>query len=111
MAELKPCPFCGGEADCNNSGFMKAGKHMWAVECLKCGMVTTFADTEKEAIEAWNKRTEPERPKGRWIPVTERLPEKDGKHREVIAFAEEYEEYQLGWLAETEYGSTGVVCA
>lgn len=65
MAELKPCPFCGGEADCNNSGFMKAGKQMWAVECLNCGMVTTFADTEQKAIEAWNKRTE--RPKGRWI--------------------------------------------
>ena len=78
MAELKPCPFCGGEADCNNAGFLKNGKPMWAVECVNCGMVTAFFYTDSEAIEVWNKRTEPERPKGRWIPVTERLPEKHG---------------------------------
>ena len=65
MDELKPCPFCGGEADCNNAGFLKNGKPMWAVECLNCGMVTAFFYTDSEAIEAWNKRTE--RPKGRWI--------------------------------------------
>ena len=67
MAELKPCPFCGGEADCNNAGFLKNGKPMWAVECVNCGMVTAFFYTDSEAIEAWNKRTE--RPNGRWVLV------------------------------------------
>lgn len=56
MYELKPCPFCGGEADCNNSGFVKNGRHMWAVECLQCGVVTEFFNEEAEAVEAWNRR-------------------------------------------------------
>ncbi len=73
MAELKPCPFCGGEADCNNSGFMKDGKPMWAVECLTCGVVTELCGTAEEATEAWEKRTEPVQS---WTPVAERLPEK-----------------------------------
>ena len=67
MAELKPCPFCGGEADCNNAGFLKNGKPMWATECVSCGVATGFFFFEEEAIEAWNKRTEPERPKGWWV--------------------------------------------
>ena len=54
--ELKPCPFCGGEADCNNAGFMKAGMPMWAVECLGCGAVTDFFETEEDAARAWNRR-------------------------------------------------------
>ena len=58
MNELKKCPFCGGEADCNNAGFIKAGNLMWATECLDCGVTTDFFDSEQEAIEAWNRRTE-----------------------------------------------------
>ena len=54
--ELKPCPFCGGEPDCNNSGFMKAGNFMWGVECLKCGATSDLFDTKDEAIAAWNRR-------------------------------------------------------
>ena len=56
MAELKPCPFCGGEADCNNNGFMQYGWKKWAVECPMCGVVSHFFDTEEKAIEAWNRR-------------------------------------------------------
>lgn len=60
MAELKPCPFCGGEADCNNVAFERAGKPMWAVECMKCGVVTDFFDNEEDANEAWNRRVSDE---------------------------------------------------
>ena len=51
MAELKKCPFCGGEAEYEefNDGFFTWGR----VEC-KCGaMLTTPPVT---TIEAWNNR-------------------------------------------------------
>lgn len=52
--KLKPCPFCGGEAyvvgiDDNEAHFL------WAA-CRNCGGMTF--KTEKEAIEAWNRRSE-----------------------------------------------------
>lgn len=58
MIELKPCPFCGGEADCSNSRFIQYGRKKWAVECPCCGVVSHFFDTEEEAIAAWNRRTD-----------------------------------------------------
>lgn len=58
MNDLKPCPFCGGEADCNNVAFEKGNKKMWAVECIECGVVSNFFYTEEKAIEAWNRRAE-----------------------------------------------------
>lgn len=45
-------------------------------------------------------------PMGEWISVKDRLPESG----EVIAFAAEYSEYLIGWLAETEDEDRGVVC-
>lgn len=54
MMELKPCPFCGGEAElCDNGYFVDVScKH---IQCRG------FADTlrykcEEEAVEAWNRR-------------------------------------------------------
>lgn len=48
--ELKPCPFCGGEAHI----------HMhdrFGIECEECGMgLGCIKETEVEAIKAWNKR-------------------------------------------------------
>lgn len=54
--KLKPCPFCGGEADCNNDGFMQGGNKKWAVECINCGVVSSFFDSRYDAAEAWNRR-------------------------------------------------------
>ena len=60
MAELKPCPFCGGKA-----------KYMYSmpynvVKCTKCKVFgKTIVDSyeqqdgKAEAIEAWNKRYTP----------------------------------------------------
>lgn len=45
--ELKPCPFCGGEAR----------SHVECVGCIRCGCETDDFQTEAEALEAWNKRT------------------------------------------------------
>lgn len=66
MAKLKPCPFCGGEnllvgtareieVDCGDDD-------SFAVCCNYrkggCGAVSGYRDSKKEAIEAWNRRTE-----------------------------------------------------
>ena len=56
--ELKPCPFCGGKGDCNNTGQMDTnGKGVWWVECLSCGAnIEGKENTQEAAIEAWNRR-------------------------------------------------------
>ena len=59
MAELKPCPFCGGKP------FVQETAHSWCnVICDKCGAMTkcvlNSADYSSKnlAIEAWNRRAE-----------------------------------------------------
>ena len=59
MAELKPCPFCGGEAKLIYSMPYNA------VQCTKCKtwgktIVDSYEqqDGKYEAIEAWNRRAE-----------------------------------------------------
>ena len=53
--ELKPCPFCGGEA------FVWRTSHRTWIECENYNVDThrvAFSSTcEKEVIEAWNRRT------------------------------------------------------
>ena len=50
--ELKPCPFCGGEARLYQSydGF-------WVVQCIGCACGTLFFKDKEFAIERWNRRT------------------------------------------------------
>ena len=71
MSELKPCPFCGGEAeyytyeqehdlyDSNTLGFLETYEttehYVGCKECL--AMVGTFV-TKKQAIKSWNTRAE-----------------------------------------------------
>ena len=56
MAELKPCPFCGGVAFADR--FMQP-KEEWRIMCTSCP--TRFGRhaglSKKEAIKAWNRRT------------------------------------------------------
>ena len=54
MTALKPCPFCGGEATIYEDRHENI-TYGYTVACDNC-CATVFADTEKEAIEAWNKR-------------------------------------------------------
>ena len=78
MAELKPCPFCGGEAKFFITGIHRAGDLMgwrFGIYCQKCniktpktdyeveveftdyGAVKTVTDERPAAIEKWNLRT------------------------------------------------------
>ena len=52
MEELKPCPFCGGEADLTHyeiDGYLAL--------CTKCdAMIENWFEAKEAAIEAWNRR-------------------------------------------------------
>ena len=60
--ELKPCPFCGGEAGLyHHTPF--GYEPSWHVECVDgdggdegCGCGTCHHETKAEAIAAWNRR-------------------------------------------------------
>lgn len=56
MVELKPCPFCGGDAAIHSSGNVWP-KEYFRVLCKKvCCTQAKFFDTPEEASEAWNRR-------------------------------------------------------
>ena len=52
MTELKPCPFCGGEAEI----FVSDITDRALVYCRGCDAQIKMQQNEQEAIEAWNKR-------------------------------------------------------
>lgn len=57
MAELKKCPFCGGEAVLEELEHDDYKEYL--VYCCECsGMVEEWRKTKEEAIEAWNRRVE-----------------------------------------------------
>lgn len=56
MSKLKPCPFCGGEAETHNPFGDVPG--MWHAFCVECTAATSFAETADDAIEVWNARYE-----------------------------------------------------
>ena len=53
MSELKPCPFCGGEAE--TVGF--DAPERWVI-CKRCKASTESHTCADAAIEAWNTRAE-----------------------------------------------------
>ncbi len=60
--ELKPCPFCGGEAEFYPNDI--EGEENW-VECCnaKCQATNGYVRrTPEEALSAWNTRSEPAAP-------------------------------------------------
>lgn len=61
--ELKPCPFCGSEAelvytvDNNHSPYVRCMYGAWLTpKCMGCQYPWNFK-TEEDAIKAWNRRT------------------------------------------------------
>lgn len=61
MAELKPCPFCGGEVE-ETGGSCNFGKKIMTlnVKCRKCGTSVALktawnTNAYLEAVEAWNR--------------------------------------------------------
>jgi Lar family restriction alleviation protein len=66
MIELKPCPFCGGEAEyvyCSNMMLIPTLRQV-AVQCKECGVATAVVDASTEycakdkATEVWNRRAD-----------------------------------------------------
>lgn len=53
MAELKPCPFWGGEEIKFHNAY---GSFMNWYSCTECGCEGPDGDSKEEAIEAWNRR-------------------------------------------------------
>lgn len=60
MYKLKPCPFCGGEAEIEHQYIF--GREYSMVKCKECGAETlpilisfTYSSDER-ATEAWNRR-------------------------------------------------------
>lgn len=66
MDKLKPCPFCGGEAEIVNYEprlHRPSRNHPYSVYCPGCDLLFGWDedyggefDTKKEATEAWNTR-------------------------------------------------------
>lgn len=80
MSELKPCPYCGGDAKRKSIGKYRVIKgrgqsYLATVGCRSCNGKATSAAFDREtaweyAEETWNRRVLS------WVPVSERLPEK-----------------------------------
>lgn len=70
MSELKPCPFCGGEAIVRPGDSPRIDSDVRFAGCEPCGIYGMFLDgLEAEAIAAWNRRV------SGWVSVDEGLPE------------------------------------
>ena len=64
--ELKPCPFCGGEAEICSHYFEEEDMTLWQARCKErpyavehpCYTADSFIsfDNKEQAIEAWNRR-------------------------------------------------------
>lgn len=54
--ELKPCPFCAGEAKV--SADLLVGESVYEAYCDDCFASVGFHSTEGEAVAAWNRRTQ-----------------------------------------------------
>ena len=57
MTELKPCPFCGGEARFKGEHFVGEPSRYW-IECHECPASMEAGDDMEKTIEAWNTRAE-----------------------------------------------------
>lgn len=90
--KLKPCPFCGGEANKRiafpvDSDGMEM--NMYIVGCKNCDIDFSALWDEERAIELWNRRAEEHN--NCWIACSERLPE-DCDNRFYMCIVENHEE-------------------
>ncbi len=66
---LKKCPFCGSQ------NIIVSNWGMWRCWCADCKAKSEDGIYKKDAIEAWNRRTD-----NRWISVEDRLPDDDDSY-------------------------------
>lgn len=59
MNELKPCPFCGVEAE-----IIRAVKEICWCKCKKCDVSMPATFNEQNAIEKWNRRVDDDKRTG-----------------------------------------------
>jgi Lar family restriction alleviation protein len=57
---LKPCPFCGGEAEIWRARPERPSRNAWIACMDRCAVMTKEYPTDAEAIAAWNTRARPE---------------------------------------------------
>jgi len=120
--ELKPCPFCGGEASHNGGGGSVFGRFWWTVGCKACDV--WFADPEvwsntghgmlnpayppKHCFAAWNTRA-PD------ADLTARLAaaeaERDAAVARAKALADSYSKPFAAQVAEGERRATAAIVA
>ena len=86
--ELKPCPFCGGEATVE-SGYSRQNEYIY-IQCCTCLIETQPAGDPRTAIAAWNRRSaEPSEEQKQDIAAQARYQDKHILHlQEKIADAE-----------------------
>ena len=77
---LKPCPFCGANAEMKVEPHIPASKgYDYTPRCTVtgcCGRSAKKYTNEKQAIYRWNRRAdEQEGPKGRWYKTSEEKPD------------------------------------
>lgn len=58
MDKLKPCPFCGGEAELEYEVDPFGYEVSHFIHCHGCGMTCFINGTTEEDIAAWNRRAE-----------------------------------------------------
>ena len=76
-ADLKPCPFCGGES----VEFREVRGQVYRVRCWNCRSATTWLPAKSEAIATWNRRSPAKRDE--WVSATDRMPDAG---RTILAF-------------------------
>ena len=56
--KLKPCPFCGGNAELESSYADYVGSGLHKIVCKVCGCQTNYEHPMQKAIDVWNRRAE-----------------------------------------------------
>ena len=87
--ELKPCPFCGGEA------WIYEGNIYW-VKCEDCGVEQVWSGTKEKAIKKWNTRTDAPRPEH--INLYERLElVNEARKQAILDFVDKLYEHKCSY--------------
>lgn len=96
---MKPCPFCGGEAQLKQHGVAE----LYYVFCVRIGCGATICNPSRksQAVAAWNRRAD------EWVHVEDRLPETD---EPVLLWTKPWEGLYYGWLDRSERTGARLWC-